>query len=369
MQQLSEFFAGLFATDKWPPRWKCGQWSDFHGWLYIVSDLMIWMAYFLIPLIIINYFNSKKAKIRFQKVYLLFAAFILLCGTTHFLDAVMFWEPMYRFSALVRFITGVVSLFTVYQLIQVLPQISRQRTNLELEKEIALREKVEKELNEANTRLAAFASIASHDLQEPVRKIRTFAGIVYSQNERTFDAASKLHTEKIISAAERMQSLIKDVLSLSTFSNSVKFGSVDLNEAVNRARENLELMITDKDAQIHVTHLPKINGNLDYLTQLFTNLLSNAIKFNDGLPVIRISATRTAGQLLVDIADNGIGLKTEHFDKIFDPFERAAAKKKYEGTGIGLAICKRIMEIHNGSITVESITGEGTTFTLSFPEK
>src|SRR5687767_10007153 len=98
MNQVVEFFRHLFDTSSWPARWKCGYWSDFHGWLYIISELMIWIAYFLIPLIIINYFSKKRASIKFRKVYLLFASFILLCGSTHFFDAMMFWIPMYRFN-------------------------------------------------------------------------------------------------------------------------------------------------------------------------------------------------------------------------------------------------------------------------------
>src|SRR4051812_36286929 len=123
MNQIVEFFKGLFAYDKWPPRWHCGYWSDFHGWLYIVSDLLIWLAYFLLPIIIINYFFRKKTNIRFRAVYILFASFILLCGTTHLIDAIMFWIPVYRLNALIRFATGVVSIFTVYHLIRVLPEM------------------------------------------------------------------------------------------------------------------------------------------------------------------------------------------------------------------------------------------------------
>ncbi|HEX8357349.1 MAG TPA: two-component sensor histidine kinase, partial [Segetibacter sp.] len=99
MKQIIEFFKGFFDTNKWPARWNCGYWSDFHGWLYIVSDLMVWLAYFLIPVIILKYFLKKRSGIKFHGIYILFAAFILLCGSTHFLDAVMFWLPMYRFNA------------------------------------------------------------------------------------------------------------------------------------------------------------------------------------------------------------------------------------------------------------------------------
>ena len=132
MDEIKDFFSGLFDTSLWSARWQCGYWSDFHGWLYIVSELLIWIAYFLIPLIILNYFLKKKTSLRFNKAYIYFAAFILLCGSTHFLDALMFWVPMYRLNALVRIVTAMVSLATVYHLIKILPEAFQQKTNVEL---------------------------------------------------------------------------------------------------------------------------------------------------------------------------------------------------------------------------------------------
>ena len=367
MQDVLDFFSGLFDASHWPPRWKCGYWSDFHGWLYIISDLVIWLAYFLIPLIIINYFNTKKTSIRFQSVYLLFAAFILLCGTTHFLDAMMFWIPVYRLNGLIRLLTAIASMLTVYQLIKILPQITKMRTGMELEKEIAHREQVEKDLAEANKRLAAFASIASHDLQEPLRKVRTFADVLYAKNESIFDPQSKENTEKIIQSAARMQALISDVLALSSLTGSVKLESVNPVEAIKHAMDNLELSITEKHAVINIGDLPLINGNHAYLTQLFTNLLSNAIKFNNQVPEINITGERNTETVIIKVADNGIGMAAEYHERIFDAFHRINSKKKYPGTGIGLAICKRIMDIHDGSLTVESVPGGGSVFILSFP--
>ena len=220
MNQLIEFFKGLFAYDEWPPRWKCGYWSDFHGWLYIISELMVWTAYFMIPLLIINYFNKKKGIIRFRKVYLLFATFILLCGSTHFLDALMFWIPMYRFNAVVRLATGIVSLLTVYNLFKVLPDLFNQKTTIELEKEIIRRNIAEKKLEEANQNLQHFASIAAHYLQEPLRKIVMFTSRLADHNKDHFDSQSKEYSEKTAAAAKRMQNLIYDVLTLSSITEN-----------------------------------------------------------------------------------------------------------------------------------------------------
>lgn len=367
MNEVIEFFQDLFATNHWPPRWYCGEWSDFHGWLYIISDLMIWMAYFLIPVIILQYFADKKDVIKFTRVYLLFATFILLCGSTHFIDAMMFWIPMYRLNALVRLATGIVSLFTVYHLFRILPQAFKQKTNIELENEIAKREEVEQKLAEANASLEAFAYVASHDLQEPLRKIRTFTSILYRNNAENFDERNKEIAEKIMASTSRMQSMIQDVLTLSTISVNSEFGMVDINEAIDIALEDLEMKIIEKNAIIKITELPKVKGNKEYLAQLFMNLISNSIKFSRKNPYISITGSVKADKLFISVKDNGIGMNEEHLDKIFFAFQRLHSRTEYEGSGIGLAICKRIVELHNGKISVQSKVDEGTTFIIELP--
>ncbi len=145
MGELIDFFRKLFDYSDWPPRWHCGKWTEFHGWLYIISDLLIWSAYFAIPLIIIRYI-SRKFDTRFIRLYFLFAAFILSCGATHFLDALAFWMPLYRLNALVRLITGVISWITVFYLIKSLPAAFSLRTQAELEWEITQRKKAEEQV-------------------------------------------------------------------------------------------------------------------------------------------------------------------------------------------------------------------------------
>ncbi|GGB95017.1 sensor histidine kinase [Dyadobacter sediminis] len=144
-EQFSEFFSGILHTEDWPPRWYCGNWSDFHGWLYILSDLGIWAAYFAIPLLMLNVLYKRK-DIPFHGIYLLFVAFILLCGITHLMDAVIFWWPAYRLSALIRLVTAVVSVFTIYALYKILPSVFSLRSVSELEAEIRKRHIVEEKL-------------------------------------------------------------------------------------------------------------------------------------------------------------------------------------------------------------------------------
>ena len=145
MDQVIEFFKKIFDYSDWPPRWHCGKWSDFHGWLYIISDLLIWSAYFTLPLVIIKYITRKKDA-EFVKLYFLFAAFILACGATHFLDAVSFWIPLYRVNGLLRFVTGVISWVTVFYVIRYLPVAFSMRSQKTLQDEIEQRKRIENEL-------------------------------------------------------------------------------------------------------------------------------------------------------------------------------------------------------------------------------
>jgi signal transduction histidine kinase len=367
MNQIQEFFAGLFSTDQWPARWHCGNWTSFHGWLYIISDLMIWLAYFMIPVIIIWYFAGKKNLINYRSVYLLFAAFILLCGATHFLDAMMFWIPMYRLNALVRLATGIVSLFTVYRLIQILPEVFRQKTNKELEREIFRRTEAELKLGEANLSLEAYAYMASHDLQEPIRKISTFAEMLYEKNKDNADTFTLQLTEKIIASSARMQSMVKDLLTLGTLSSVDNFEKVKLEEALQPALQDLELKIKERGVRIEVGDLPFVYGNKQYLAQVFLNLLSNSIKFSKTDPLIQITAKKDGDRVFVYIKDNGIGMSAENLQRIFVAFERLHGRSEYEGSGIGLAICRRIIQLHKGNIFAESTLNGGSTFVFDLP--
>src|SRR5436190_1270770 len=159
MNQIIEFFKKLFDSSDWPPRWHCGRWTEFHGWLYIISDLLIWSAYFTIPIVIIRYI-SKKQGIRFERLYFLFAAFILACGATHFLDAVAFWIPAYRFNALVRLTTGILSWTTVFYLVKLLPVAFSLRSQKDLEAEIEQRKKAEEQSRESEEQVQTIFNAA-----------------------------------------------------------------------------------------------------------------------------------------------------------------------------------------------------------------
>jgi light-regulated signal transduction histidine kinase (bacteriophytochrome) len=219
-------------------------------------------------------------------------------------------------------------------------------------------------LAEANRSLEAFASIASHDLQEPLRKISAFTALLNDRNKHNFDEPSRRYAEKIIDSSSRMQHLVKDILTLSSLRNEIELSPIDLNKTVSTALENLELTIKEKDAVVRVEPLPTVQGNDHYLVQVFYNLVNNALKFNKQRPEIDIYADVVDGHAWVHVADNGIGIKEEYYEKIFQSFERLHHKAEYPGTGLGLAITKKIIELHGGSIKVASIEGEGTMFSI-----
>ena len=239
-----------------------------------------------------------------------------------------------------------------------------------------------KDLENRNAELAQYAYLASHDLQEPLRKIITFIKIIEEKYLKDVPEA-KLEMSKVITSSERMRNLINALLSYSKLSAASLFTLVNLNDVIKDTLADLEITIKEKQAGIHVNQLPELEAIPGQMRQLFQNLLSNALKFSKtgASPVINIfgepvnelsleAAPDKQGKYVrIDISDNGIGLDESYIDKIFVIFQRLHGKTQYEGTGIGLAIVKKIVEKHNGIIGVKSKEGEGATFTIVLPVK
>lgn len=236
------------------------------------------------------------------------------------------------------------------------------------------------DLEKSNRDLEQFAYIASHDLQEPLRKIITFADL--SEHNLHQPENLKRYLEKISAAALRMSMLIREVLNYSRLSKPEKaFTAIDLNEVVHHIKSDLELLIEEKKAVITTNELPVIHGSPLQISQLFLNLISNALKFSQEAPRIQITAAllqaealphkmRTAestNYIRLDFQDNGIGFDQQYADKVFSIFQRLHTDQEYAGTGIGLALCKKIVENHNGKISVESQLGKGTCFSVYLP--
>ena len=228
-----------------------------------------------------------------------------------------------------------------------------------------------RELERSNKELQQFAYVASHDLQEPLRMVGSFLQLLERRYGPQLDSNAKDFIHYAVDGAVRMQALINDLLEYSRVGTRGKpFEEVNLNEIVSLAKNYLNVAIKENKAAITCKRLPKIYGDGTQLTQVFQNLIGNAIKFHgEKSPEITISSVRNNGNYEIKVTDNGIGIDPQYKDKIFLIFQRLHNREDYPGTGIGLAICKRIIERHGGVIWVESEVGAGATFHFSIPAR
>ncbi|MVM30063.1 two-component sensor histidine kinase [Spirosoma sp. HMF4905] len=369
MEQVIEFFSHLTDTSDWPPRWFCGRWTDFHGWLYIISDLMIWLAYMVIPLVLIRYLFVKKG-VPLPGVFWLFGAFILLCGLTHLIDVVIFWIPVYRISALVRFVTGVVSVATVVALFRYFDEAVGLRTSKEYEHELLFRQQAVTELTRSNEELQQFAYVASHDLQSPLKTISNYLKLLNTKYGDQLPADAHKLVETSTKAAERMRILINDLLDFSRVGNEVAFTQVNLNELVTEILEEQQAEIRASGALIDVSPLPTMTAHYTDFKQVFQNLISNGLKYRKPLepPHLVIQAVDEGDQFCFSIRDNGIGIERQYFERVFQIFQRLHGRNEFSGTGIGLATCKKVIDIYGGQIWIESTVNVGTTFYFTLPK-
>jgi signal transduction histidine kinase len=265
----------------------------------------------------------------------------------------------------------------------IVTDLSTQKEN---ERQLEARNRMLAESNTAletsNHDLMQFASVASHDLQEPLRKIYMFTNLLLDQKHPPSQEESNGYLNKILTSAVRMKSLIIDILSYSKLSaNDHPYETFSIHELVDHVLEDFELAIADKQARITVGALPKVSGNKGQIRQVIQNILSNALKFAKvGVaPEIKVNgqliaekkwdsvADETGKYALITIEDNGIGFDEKYLSKIFSLFERLHPKDKFDGTGIGLAITKKIIDKHNGLIRAQSEPDQGAIFSIILP--
>ncbi len=261
-----------------------------------------------------------------------------------------------------------------------------EAANLELENKVRERTlaltRYSEELERSNRELQDFAFVASHDLQEPLRKIRAFGDRLLLKFRDVLGEQGVDYTKRMQAASERMSVLINDLLSFSRVTTRQKpFALVDLNAVLSQVLEDLEYAVEQTKAEIVADPLPQIYADDSQLRQVFANLLSNSMKFMpaDRQPVIRIGVTYTPPpptdegaevepqRIVLTFTDNGIGFDEQFKDRIFNLFQRLHPRDEYSGTGIGLALCRKIVERHGGTIDVKSTPGEGTTFIIDLP--
>lgn len=229
------------------------------------------------------------------------------------------------------------------------------------------------ELKRSNQELEQFAYIASHDLQEPLRKVIAFGERLKAKYSAIIDKTGNDYIERMNSASLRMQKMINDLLTYSRISTKLNpFIDVDLNSIIKEVISDLEITVEKSNALINIEELPTIEADSSQITQLINNLISNALKYHkkDVQPIISIySEKETNNKIKIFIKDNGIGFENQYAEQIFQPFLRLHGRSEYEGNGIGLAICKKIIERHKGSIKAEGKPDEGCTFIIELPLK
>lgn len=240
----------------------------------------------------------------------------------------------------------------------------RRQQELDLEKRT-------EELARSNRELEQFAYIASHDLQEPLRIVSGYCQLLQRRYVGKLDADADKFINYAVDGALRLQELINDLLAYSRVSTKAKpFNKVNLTDICAQAIANLQIAIAERGAELSVEPLPEVQGDSWQLLQLMQNLIGNAVKFcSHATPKVWVGSRQDGNEWVVWVKDNGIGIDAKYFEKIFTIFQRLHSREKYDGTGIGLAICKKVVHRHGGRIWVESQAGNGATFFFALPLK
>ncbi len=370
---MFEFLGRLFDTSDFPARWSCGNWTSGHGWLHVVSDCSVFLAYLTIPCVLI-YFMRKRQDLPFSGIFWLFVAFIFTCGTTHLVEATIFWHPWYRLSGVLKLITAVVSLATVVALIPAVPKAlalpGLAVTNARLEHQAKEQRAVEKRLRAKTDELEQLLYVVSHDLKSPLVTISGFVGILArhiaaQDTEKQQDAIARIQR-----GATTMERLIDDLLEVSRISSrELELESVSVDEVAREVVESLEAPLSAAGATVVIgSPLPRVRADRSQLLRALLNLVHNAIKYGCPEPgaTIHITAERSGHETRIRVADAGPGIDRQHHVRVFQLFQRLSTDR--EGTGLGLATVAKIMERHGGRAGIDSVPGSGSSFWLAFPD-
>ncbi len=240
----------------------------------------------------------------------------------------------------------------------------RKRTEIELQTYAA-------RLERSNRELQDFANIASHDLQEPLRKVKSFGDLLQAKVGPRLNDQEQDYLERMESAAARMQRMIEDLLAYARVTTQAQpHRPVDLSKVIPEVLSDLEIRIIQSQGKVEVANLPTIEADPLQMRSLFQNLIGNALKFHKKNipPIVKVeSKTLPGNRVEITVTDNGIGFSMEHINSLFQPFRRLHGRSEYEGSGIGLSICRKIVEAHGGSISAQSVPGEGSTFIVILP--
>jgi signal transduction histidine kinase/DNA-binding NarL/FixJ family response regulator len=391
------FLSYAFNSDGFIPHGHCYLWKTGLVWLHIISDATIAFAYYSIPFLLI-YFISKRQDVPFNGVFVLFGAFIIACGTGHLMDIWTLWHPDYWISGSLKAVTAIISIYTAFALISLMPQAlmlpspaQLEAINRALSTEIVERKRIEKELRKAeevaqnsSQAKSEFLANMSHELRTPLNGILGYTQILQRTESLTEKGRKGLGV--IYQCGSHLLTLINDVLDLSKIeARKLELHPVDfylpafIDSVTEICRIRAEQKVIAFEVQLDPDLPTGIHGDEKRLRQVLINLLSNAIKFTEqGSVTFKVQVTgresdngKTNYKICFQVIDTGTGIKPEQAEKIFQPFEQVGNQKRQsEGTGLGLAISQKIVLLMGGQIQVQSTLGKGSTFWFEakFPE-
>ncbi len=348
----------LFQVESLLPHGYCYLWRPGLLWLHLISDSIITLAYYCLPVGLV-YFVRRRRDMPFNWIFWMFAIFIAGCGTTHLMEIWTLWHPSYWVSGGTKAVTAVASLGTAVAFVALLP------------KAVALPSS--KQLADANHELETFSYSVSHDLRAPLRAMQGFAQALLEDYGGRLDSTGQHYAGRIVSAAERMDLLIQDLLAYSRLGRlALDLAPVELDAVVRDALALQDAELKERRARVNVdTPLPRVRAHAATLRQVVANLVSNAAKFvaTGTEPRVRVRAEEHDDRVRLWVEDNGIGVAPEHHERVFRVFERLHGIESYPGTGIGLAIVRKGMERMGGRSGVESEPGRGSRFWIEFPHE
>jgi len=385
-----DFIDRLFSTDGFMPHGCCYSWNPSVIWLHVISDGLIALSYYSIPLTLV-YFVRKRNDLKFDWMFICFAVFIVACGTTHLMEILNIWHPTYWLSGIIKAITALASVATAILLIRLVPkalalpspeqlrksnealqQEMRERA-LATEKITSLNAELVKQtarLETTNKELESFGYSVSHDLRAPLRHIDGYLDLLRGEKFSLNETAGR-YLKVISDSAKQMGVLIEGLLEFSRMGRAaLKPRWIETDAMVAEVREELSRDAEGRSIEWKIEVLPKVYADKTLLKQVWMNLLGNAIKYTRHCDKATISiGCRQAGdEFEFFVKDNGAGFDMRYADKLFGVFQRLHSKEEFEGTGIGLANVLRIVARHGGRTWAEGEVNSGATFYFTLPK-
>ena len=408
-----EIWTRLFDSNGFLPRTQCGPWTPALLRLHNISDFFIWTAYLAIPIVLVYFASKRRGDLPFQQLFLLFGLFIVACGTTHLLDILMFYNPLYRLSGVVKLITAAASWGTVIALKDVVPRALAMRSPEDFEREISERKRAEAEVRELNASLESrvrertfeleqanaqkdellarekaarleaetanrtkddFLATVSHELRTPLNAMLGWSNLLSTQN---LDEETRAEAVETIERSARSQmQIIDDILDVSRFimgKMHLDMQPVDMVGVVDAALLAARPATDAKHIEVQTFFAAEnalVSGDPHRLQQVVWNIVTNAVKFTPKNGRILARLTRVDSRVELAITDTGEGIAPEFLPFVFDRFRQAdsTSTRQHGGLGLGLSIVRHIVELHGGTVRVESAgAGQGATFTFSLP--